>query len=98
MDEKKSEIAGFVRDAITCVPPLEGTSLTVDEKGIYGRDTNGKTWWHVPIVPNPVPRRMYPLYEVLTEIEEVIEEKRGMDILLFVGDIASAEPIEPALT
>ena len=98
MDEQKSEIAQFVRDAITCVPPLEGTSLTVDEEGIYGTQINGETWWHVPVVPNSVPRRMYPLYEVFSEIEEVLQNERGMDILLFGGDIPGKMPPEPALT
>lgn len=92
---KAEEIAQAVRHAIDSIPPLESTTLEVDDTGIYSTESGGKKWWHVPITPNPWPMRMYPLYEVLAEIEGALQDEQGLDILLFAGEpteIISAEP------
>ena len=54
-----------------------------------GTQVNGKTWWHVPIVPQSLFRvECIRSTKSFTEIEEVVLRKSsGMDVLLFVGDI-----------
>ena len=93
----KLEMAQQVRDAISSVPPLKGVHLDVNPNGIFGTDVAGKTWWRVPLVASPRPRRLTALYEVLAEIEEVLQDERGLDILLFVGPPIETETPEPAL-
>jgi hypothetical protein len=95
--EEKREIARQVREAITQVPPLEGTTLEVDEKGIYSSIVGDKRWWRVPLIPRPYPRRLFPLYEVMAEIEEQLRDLNSDDILLFAGDFTQTTPAEPVI-
>ena len=93
----KSDVAKFVRDAITLVPPLEGTRLEVDENKIYYTVVDGTKWWRVPIIPTPVPRRRFALYEVMAEIEGVLQDEQGLDILLVSGEPAEDDLAESVL-
>lgn len=93
----KLELAKCVRNAIASIPPLEGVHLDVNPERIFGTDVAGKIWWRVPLIATPRPRRLSALYEVLAEIEEVLQDERSLDILLFVGDPVEDEAPEPAL-
>jgi hypothetical protein len=90
--DAKREIAAQVRAAIAQVKPLAGIELEVDEPGIYASTVGNQVWWRVPIVPHPYPERLFPLYEVLTEIEEQLrngeQHKIAPNIILFAGDFA----------
>lgn len=87
----RKEIAQLVRESIQSVPAFEGMQLDVNEKGIITTEVGGTTWWRVPVVPTPWPRRMTALYEALAEVEGHLQEERGLDILLFPGDPAQIE-------
>lgn len=80
------EVADAVRESIAATPSFDGTSLTVDENGIIATDVGGQTWWRVPVIPTPFPRYLSPLFESLAEIEGVLQDERGLDILLFAAD------------
>lgn len=83
------EIAEAVRDAIAEVSPFETMTLTVCEEGIYKIDMINQVWWHVPILPHPVPRRMTSFYDAMGEVEMLLLE-RGLDIVLDSGVYESA--------
>ena len=83
----KQDVARLVREAITQVPPLNGVTLEVDEKGIYSYQLSNQFWWKVPIIPHPFPTRLFPLYEVIAEIEERLQSDNH-NIILFAGDFA----------
>lgn len=85
-------IAQLVRDAIHRIPPFDGMTLDVDESGIYATQMPGKVWWRVPIIAIPEPTRMFKLYEALAEIEGILQDEQGLDILLFAGDPEHASP------
>ena len=100
--EQTAEIACLVRDAIASVPPFDDMTLTVVEKSIRKEEMRVETvdstyeqiWWRVPIIPHPVPRRLSPFYDALSEIEEYLEDERGVqNIDLISGDFE--EPEEP---
>lgn len=80
------EVADAVRDVLAATPPFEGIDLRVDENGIIATDVGGQKWWRVPVTASPFPRRLSLLYEALAEIEGVLQDERGLDILLFVAD------------
>ena len=80
------EVAEAVRESIAATPPFEGIHLSVNENGVIATNVGGQIWWRVPITPSPFPRHLSPLYEALAEIEGVLQDERGMDILLFVAD------------
>ncbi len=84
----KQDIARLVREAITQVPPLNGTTLEVDEKGIYSYQISNQFWWKVPIIAHPFPARLFPLYEVMAEIEERLRDENVNNIILFASDFA----------
>ncbi len=95
--EKKNEIARQVRDVIARIPPLKGVKLDVSPQGIFGTDVAGQIWWRVPLIATPRPRRVTALYEVLAEIESILQDEHNLDILLFVGNPIEAETPEPVL-
>ena len=88
MQAAKAEVAQQVREAIAHVPPLQGTTLEVDEQNIYASSVSNQRWWRVPLTPYPYPVRLSPLYEVMAEIEEHLRDEQHNDIILFVGDFA----------
>ncbi len=82
----KAAVAQQVREAIALVPPLENMTLEVDEQGIYASSVGGQHWWRVPLIPSPYPHRLFPLYEVMAEIEEKLRSENHTNIILFAGD------------
>ena len=93
MKKQNSEIEliiGIVRESLLSVPDFEETVFEVDSEHIHSTELRGKRWWKVPIVPNPWPRRKTLLYEALSEIEERIEEEKGLDISMYLG---GADPL-----
>ena len=76
---------------------LRASELDVNTKSIYGTDIAGVTWWRVPIIAKPEPRRLTAVHEYLAEVEGILQDERGLDILLFVGAPFESETPEPAL-
>ena len=97
MNDKKLEITQWVRDAIASVSPFEGVQLDVNTKAIYGTDVAGEIWWRVPMIATPEPRRLTALHEYLAEVEGVLQDERGLNVLLFVGAPVEDQAPEPAL-
>ena len=85
-EASKQNVARLVREAISQVPPLSGITMEVEEKGIYSYQISNQFWWKVPIIPHPFPARLFPLYEVMAEVEEWLRDKNVNNIILFAGD------------
>ena len=65
---------------------LDGITLDVDEQGIYKDNYR----WYVPVRPSSEPRRRYQYYEVLADVEEELESKEHLMVLLFPADPVDA--------
>ena len=96
MNEKKLEVAQWVRDAIASVPPLDGFQFEVNTPSIYADQVAGQTYWRVPMIVTPEPRRLTAIHEYLAEVEGVLQDERSLDILLFVGAPMEAETLTTA--
>ena len=74
---KKAEIAELVADRLrTCRPGK--ITIEVVKDGV--RRVDG--WWHVPVRATRPFRRTYRYYEELTRVEDELETKHGLKILL----------------
>lgn len=62
-----------------------GVMLFVVDADVYKIDD----WWRVPVRPSRWPKRMFELYEVLAEVEDNLQEREHLNILLATG-----EPLE----
>ena len=96
MNEKKAEIAQLTRDAIASVPPFDGIRLEVNEASIYGTDINNRIWWNVPVRAIPAPRLRFAMYEMMAEIEGILQDDRGLDIHLIPDALSEPEATEVA--
>src|SRR2546430_2591495 len=70
------EIAAAVREAITHVPPLANITLEVLDEGIFPSSVADQTWWRVPVVASPAPERLFPVYELLAEIQQHLRDQK----------------------
>jgi hypothetical protein len=61
---------------------LDGVTLDVEEQGIY----KDQYRWYVPVRPSVEPQRRYQFYEVLTDIEEELEDREHLKVLLVPAD------------
>ena len=84
---EQHDIAESVRDAIAKVPPIGNITLDVLEQGIYPSTVADQTWWRVPVVASPAQERLFPLYELIAEIQEHLQE-HNRNIVLFHEDAA----------
>ena len=84
---EQHEIAESVRDAISRVPPVGNVTLEVLEQGIYSSTVADQTWWRVPVVARPVQERLFPVYELIVEIQEHLQNQ-NRNIILFPEDAA----------
>ena len=84
---EQHEIAESVREAILQVPPLGNVTLDVLEQGIYPSTVADQTWWRVPVIASPPQERLFPVYELIAEIQEHLQE-RNRNIVLFPEDAA----------
>ena len=82
---EQHEIAESVREAIAQVPPVGNVTLDVIEQGIYPSMVADQTWWRVPVVAKPVQERLFPVYELIAEIQEHLQEQ-NRNIVLFPED------------
>jgi hypothetical protein len=55
---------------------IAGLTLDVVEGELWQRDG----YWWVPVRPSAQPPRMYALYDVLAEIEEMLEESAQLNV------------------
>jgi hypothetical protein len=62
---------------------LGGITLDVIDSGVRKEPY----WWYVPIRPSAWPDRMFEFYEALAEVEEQLEEREQLKVLL-----AASEP------
>ena len=76
----KQEVAQKVRERLANITPGDVTLHVVDAD-VRKIDT----WWHVPVRPNRWPKRMFELYEVLAEVEDDMQEREHLNILLATG-------------
>ena len=73
----KKDVARIVQGYLEGQEHPDGLTSTVQEQDIRRR--NG--FWYVPVLANAEPRRMYAYFEVLAEVETLVEEKENLDIL-----------------
>lgn len=76
----KQEVAQKVRDRLVNVTP-GGVTLYVEDDDVYKIDE----WWRVPVRPSRWPRRMSDFYEDLAIVEDDIQEREHLNILLATG-------------
>lgn len=91
----KQNIADQVRQAIAQVPPVNSMVLEVDEQGIYTYQIGNQRWWKVPIIACPFPQRLFPLYELMAEIEELLQSN-NLNVILFAGDFGEETSVASA--
>lgn len=72
----REQLAGLQRGGVT---------LQVDDEDVYKEGD----WWRVPVRPSRWPQRMAASYEALAEVEDDIQERENLNILL-----ATAYPLE----
>lgn len=81
------EVAQKVRQYLEDRHP-GGITLEVEEPGIRKEEH----WWQVPLRPSAWPEKMFEFYEVLADVEEALEEREQLKVLL-----VSREPaVSPA--
>jgi hypothetical protein len=81
MELTKETVAQKVRERLKNVS-VTGITMEVGDENIHKVDN----WWRVPIRPSRWPKRMFEFYEVLAEVENDLQEKEHLDVLLFTGD------------
>lgn len=81
MELTKEAVAEKVRERLKNVS-VAGITMEVGDGNIHKVDN----WWRVPIRPSRWPKRMFEFYEVLAEVENDLQEKEHLDVLLFTGD------------
>ena len=81
MELTKETVAQKVRERLKDVS-VTGITMEVGEENIHKVDN----WWRVPIRPSRWPKKMFEFYEVLAEVENDLQEKEHLDVLLFTGD------------
>jgi len=69
-----------VREQLAGLQP-GGVTLQVDDEDFYKEGD----WWCVPIRPSRWPKRMADFYEALAEVEDDIQERENLNILLATG-------------
>ena len=83
--QTKEAVADKVREYLKeCHPG--GATLVVIESGVRQEEH----WWYVPIRPSAWPDRMFEYYEALAEIEEQLEEREQLKVLLVSGEPEAA--------
>jgi hypothetical protein len=80
MELANTEVARKVRERLMGVQP-GGVTLHVVDDDVYKVDN----WWRVPVRPSRWPKRMSDFYEDLAEVEEDIQEREHLNILLATG-------------
>ena len=76
----KAVVAEKVREELQGVE-VSGITLQVEDDDVYKVDN----WWRVPVRPSRWPKRMFELYEVLAEVEDNLQEREHLNILLATG-------------
>ena len=61
--------------------------LTVDEAHIY--PSNG--YWRVPVRPSVWPNPLFPYYEALAEIEDEVQSREGLKVIISTGEPTDEE-------
>jgi hypothetical protein len=72
--EVVAKVASYLRD---CHP--EGIDLEIQADGVH-QDLD--KWWYVPVKPSSNPGRTYVFYEALADVEEELEQKENLDVVL----------------
>lgn len=83
----KTDVAEKVRQELRGVE-VSGITLQVEDADVYKIDD----WWRVPVRPSRWPKRMFELYEVLAEVEDNLQEREHLNILLATGVPLEEEP------
>ena len=76
----KQEVAQTVRERLANVKP-GGVTLHVADTDIRKIGN----WWYVPVRPSRWPKRLSDFYKALAEVEEDIQEREHLSILLATG-------------
>jgi hypothetical protein len=80
-EQNKQTVADKVREYLNGAR-LNGVTFEVNESGIREEEH----WWYVPIRPSAWPPKMFEFYEALAEIEEELEEREHLKVLLASGE------------
>jgi hypothetical protein len=80
----KAQVAAKVRQYIKKRRP-GGVSLEVVDDDIQKVDD----WWRVPVRPSEWPEKRYAYYEELAEIEEELDSREHLNIMLATGEPAT---------
>ncbi len=83
----KQQVAQKVREHLMGVTP-GGVTLHVVDEDVYKVDE----WWRVPVRPSRWPKRMSDFYEDLAIVEDDIQEREHLNILLATGLPLEEEP------
>ena len=81
----KQRVAEKVREYLKDCRP-GGITLEVVEPGVRKEEH----WWYVPIRPSAWPAKMFEYYEALAEVEEQLEEREHLKVLLASGEPEAA--------
>jgi len=60
---------------------VSGITLRVEDEDVYKVDE----WWRVPVRPSRWPRRMSDFYEDLAIVEDDVQKREHLNILLATG-------------
>jgi hypothetical protein len=83
--QTKQTVAEKVRKYLKDCRP-SGITLDVVEPGIRKEEHR----WYVPIRPSAWPAKMFEYYEALAEVEEQLEEREQLKVLLASGEPEAA--------
>jgi len=75
--ESKQQIVDLVNRYLRDRHP-EGLDLLALTDGVR-REAE---WWYIPVKPSAIPQRSFPYYEALADVEEELEQKEKLDVVL----------------
>ena len=86
----KEHVASLVQKYLRDCDPNVGRSVRVDWDDVRLGDSPD-SWWWVPVLFDPDPYKRHAYYELLSIVEEQIEEKEKMSVFLIPRMTPSVE-------
>ncbi len=84
----KKDVAQIVQRYLQAQEHPEGITSRVQEQGIHRQGG----FWYVPFLPSAEPHNLYAYFEVLAEVETLLDENDHLDILFvpLIGEEVAA--------